>query len=275
MLLGSVGAHSIEIPHPVSQVNTQLQHGDNSRIDTKGNALKAIPAAPAQKASDDDSMVRYTFWLMVFTGLLSVSTILLWTTTFRAAKDTRIAADAAKKSAEISERALIDLEGAFLYPVIESDSIDESFKGFSFYDHTNSQTCPVTPEITFKIKNYGRSFALPQNISGIFFYGESEDARHDASAGFFPDLLIGAGDTSDVEFTRRMIQTINKEDYLAIMKGAVRIYLRGNIIFSDIFGNQYEQTYCLTWGPVTKKFIAWGPTRNERKRVVHNQVVEV
>jgi hypothetical protein len=54
-----------------------------------------------------------------------------------------------------------ELEGPFLYPIIESHSaIAEGLKFFSIYDHPTSRVTPVASEAIFTIRNVGRSPAL-------------------------------------------------------------------------------------------------------------------
>jgi hypothetical protein len=212
--------------------------------------------------------------IALFTFTLWRSTDKLWEASERQLRVTRqsvfaniAGAKAADKSADVAERALTDLEGPFLYPVVESDNLQESFKPFVLYTDPSSPHAPVQPTITFNIKNYGRTPALPQTLSGVFFFGQSEDTHDDIVAGFIPELLISPGDKLSEPFRRKMVQPIGADEHLTIMRGVTRIFLGGSIVFFDIFGNRYEQKFCLAWGPVTKRFMAWGPTRNNRRRI--------
>ena len=220
------------------------------------------------------NLARYTEFLFAATAGLFLATAGLVIVGFRQTRDARDAitaavksAAAAEKSADVAERSLIDLEGPFLYPVIEYQNIKGLFQPLDWYDHPTTKRDPVEPEIQFKIKNFGRSHAFPQSASAVFFWGQAEDGHADTGAGFVFDPLIEAGKISEHEIQRKMSNKISRDDHRSIMIGGAQIYLRGQIVFSDIFGNRYQQVFCLLWGPVTKKFMAWGPDRNRRKRI--------
>lgn len=185
----------------------------------------------------------------------------------KADQTARIAADAAKKAADVAEKSLVDLEGPFLYPVIQSNTIPMMLAGFRMYDHPTSPHAPACPEIIFTLKNYGRTIALPQNVAAVFFFGEPEDNHNDHRAGFVQEIVLAPGESLTYPLEREILTPISREMYQAIGARAGRIFLRGSIIFSDMFGNRYEQQFCLAWDHKTDRFTAWGPTRNKRRRL--------
>lgn len=204
--------------------------------------------------------------MAVFTGLLWYSTTKLWKESIRAGNISEKAANAAKKSAEIAERSLIDLEGPFLFPIVESNDVEESLAGFKAYPNTPQE--PARPTISFRIKNFGRTHALPATMVAAFFYGFADDKHGDRSiTGHTPESLIEAGGTSISDFQRSMTFPIDKATYVQLEKGALEIYLRGKIHYYDLFGNKYVQSFCLRWFRDPDAFMAWGPTRNRRERI--------
>lgn len=211
------------------------------------------------------------------TVFIAIFTIVLARVTGRQAKLTRelsisttVAAEAAKKSADIAQQSLTDLEGPFLYPIIETETVYDSLHALGVFTHTYPSLDPdnpVIPVISLKFKNYGRTPALLQSISAVFFYGEPHDNHPDRLAGFASEMLIDAGDVSTTAVDRRLIKGIGKTEHQGVMNGVGKILLRGSIIFFDIFGNRYEQTFCLAWRPHTHKFMAWGTDSNRRRRL--------
>jgi hypothetical protein len=185
--------------------------------------------------------------------------------------DAATAANAAKKSADVAERSMIDLEGPLLYPVIEQNNIWESFASFNVWDHPTSSHNPVRPEIAFRLKNFGRTPALPRTISAVFFYGEPHQAPSDDLAGLFGESFIVPAAASNKEIGRKTCKQIDPDVCRAIMANHGALYLKGSVMFFDIFGHQYEQTFCFRWIPVPGEdsFAAWGPQWNKRRRMIN------
>jgi hypothetical protein len=215
----------------------------------------------------DSSAWLFNLLLVVFTAMLvlvGAGQAYLFLHTLRA---TRKAADAAKQSADVTERALIDLEGPFLYPVIEHDDIHTSTRALAIYTHQSSIVNPVHPIVSFKLKNYGRSPAMLGSVSAVLFHGQPDDTHNDRLAGFASEMLIANGETSGSSIDRKMAEGIEREEYKSISAKTSRIFLRGSVIFFDVFGNRYEQKFCLAWEISTHQFIAWGANRNQRRRL--------
>jgi hypothetical protein len=207
------------------------------------------------------------------TVALVISTILLWIATREADRTNRISANAAKAAAEIAERSLTDLEGPFLFPVILTNDIFSLLRPFRVYDHFSSPHNPARPTIEFTFKNYGRTPALPLNMSAVFFIGDGNDRRGDPLGNsFIIETLIGPGDSAAVTIERNMQDTIDTwDDYRTVMAGTSRIFFKGAILFSDIFGNRYEQTFCLSWSPIRDGFVVWNPQMNRRRRILGSE----
>jgi hypothetical protein len=209
----------------------------------------------------DNSIWWFNFLLVVFTGLLVIvgganCFLIFWTL-----KATQTAADAAKKSADVAERALVDLEGPYLYPNILPNSIQDSFKAFTWYEKSPHT---AQPSISFTLKNYGRTLALPQSLIATLFFGGPDDVFKE-EAGWSHETLLGPGESSQ-PIERQMLKPIGMEEYKSIIEEKTRIFLRGSVVFYDVFGNEYMQAFCLARHPKTHRFTTWGVTRNARRR---------
>ena len=184
----------------------------------------------------------------IFTIVLACSTTLLWVVTRRTAKT--------------AEGALIDLEGPFLHPVITSNNIQKSFSNFVVHDHPSSPHSPVQPVVKFSLKNYGRTLALPQSLIASLFFGVA-DEQFNETGGLTNEIQLGPGERS-AEIERAMIRHISIANYQEIRDEKIRIFLRGTVIFWDIFGKGWMQLFCFAWNPKTDRFQIWGRERNRR-----------
>jgi hypothetical protein len=99
----------------------------------------------------DDPVAYFTAWLVGFTGVLAISTIGLWIVTWRAstsqARDMQASIAVANRSANISERALTELEAPFLSVKITEDGITRSYGETGHHFHT----------LRLVIANFGRT----------------------------------------------------------------------------------------------------------------------
>lgn len=183
LIAGFVFAESQKLPPPLSQGQPrklQAQPSNNSDVNpaTTKKITQTLPtpiidkgeSTPENSSSNtsgngntpfnpcnDDPMIRYTFWLMIFTGVLAISTIGLWFVTFLAGKDTKKAADAAQKSADAAlQAATANIFMGRAYVKITSCS-----PGIIFIMH------PIPPPhlaCKLEIKNYGETPACITDI---------------------------------------------------------------------------------------------------------------
>jgi hypothetical protein len=171
---------------------------------------------------------------------------------------------ATRRTVDVAERTAAEFETPFLFPVLVSSSIAEDLR--SLMESGNSEST-TTPRVSFTIKNFGRTPALLQRASAVFFVGELEEAHNDPVSGRLPELMLEPLGSLATPLERAMDQAMDHPALEKLKAQTARIYLRGRITFLDVLGNRYEQIFCFTWDLETGGFIPWGPHRNRRKRL--------
>jgi hypothetical protein len=86
---------------------------------TAANSGDPTPHVGA-KESPEEAIARYNLWLMIFTGVLAFVALIQIAFLLNADRTSTVAANAANKSAEIAERALIAGQRAFISAYFES-----------------------------------------------------------------------------------------------------------------------------------------------------------
>jgi hypothetical protein len=171
---------------------------------------------------------------------------------------------ATQKAADVAERTAAEFETPFLFPVLVSSTVAEDLRSLQ------EEAVPdmgVSPQVCFTIKNFGRTPALLQRASAVFFVGELEEAHNDPVSGRLPELMLEPLGSLILPLERAIDRPIDRAVLESVKNQNARIYLRGRITFLDVLGNRYEQIFCFTWDMETGGFIPWGPHRNRRKRL--------
>lgn len=132
--------------------------------------------AECAKASVDERLANYTWWLAVLTAGLVVTAIGQGYFLLRADKTSRIAADAARKGAEVAEKSLTSTERAFVFlkyayasPVFTTD---KKIGGWDFHVvWENAGPTPTQHMLTYKnlLQFSGEmplDFPFPDIVSG-------------------------------------------------------------------------------------------------------------
>jgi hypothetical protein len=171
---------------------------------------------------------------------------------------------ATKRTVDIAERTAAEFETPFLFPVLVSRSVAEDLRSFAEQEDLELTT---SPRVSFTIKNFGRTPALLQRASAVFFVGELEEAHNDAISGRLPELMLEPLGSLATPLEREIDRQIDRPALESLKNQTARLYLRGRITFLDVGGNRYEQIFCFTWDLETGGFIPWGPHRNRRKRL--------
>jgi hypothetical protein len=171
---------------------------------------------------------------------------------------------ATKKTVDIAERIAAEFETPFLFPVLVSSTVAEDLRSLAEQD---SPELTVSPRVSFTIKNFGRTPALLQRASAVFFVGELEEAHNDPISGRLPELMLEPLGSLTTPLEREIDQPLGRSALESLKSQNARLYLRGRITFLDVSGNRYEQIFCFAWDLETGGFMPWGPHRNRRKRL--------
>lgn len=252
-------AYSQEPSPPVTKGQVQpgevsSQPSTNSNINTKdnnNNSPKTVPplikmdtqSSNAETKNTDeensngqfgtfnnDSIITYTKWLMIFTGCLVIYNIFLGFYTMRAA-------NAAKRAAE----SLPTVERAHIFV----DSIEWPNKnGPSSLDEFNKSTMVIT------VVNAGRTPAILQNCNSELIikgkdYPSKDDLNHTKSLEIPKGIIIKSDRTKIFTVRAGFSPTIISED--AFSQSILLCY--GYIRYEDIFGKSHKRGFCYELSP--------------------------
>jgi hypothetical protein len=179
-----------------------------------------------------DPVAVFTGLLTLFNGLLFVSTIGLWLAT--------------RKTASISERALIDLERAYIFVQQIGGDLDP----FVTMDDGSGNPRFLVPDFSVTLVNYGRTAEnidlgtirieilekIPPEIQPTMITASHPRAQS-------AEIIIGPNNT--YTFDRLTFEHPFKYEHgLAVRKGTMSIYCHGFFSYLDIFGNSHPIKFC-------------------------------
>jgi len=221
------------LPTPVIDKGVSTLENSSSNTSGNENTSRNVPC-------NDDPMIHYTFWLMIFTGVLAISTIGLWFVTFLAGKDTKKAADAAQKSADVAEKTVETI----------ADTAQKQLRAYVFTKLDNKFTISSDDilSVTIQIKNFGQTPADDLIASlkiGLFKLpitatNKLDEPSYDSEASKSP-LAPGASDYQGLSFPERLTKDIISD----IEAGNGAFFIIGEAKYIDIFKNPHSTKICL------------------------------
>lgn len=224
---------------------------------TKKTDRKADDCKNLWEKTTSDPIAFFTFVLAVSTIGLWVATVFLYRAGERQIAVSHTAADAAKKSAEVSERALVDLERAYIFVDNIASDIAEFFSPNLVW--TDGRHFPI---FSFWAMNLGRT---PGNIEfGAIYFDvlsqiptemtrlHSVAANADAES---VEIIIGAD--KRFEFARLVCRNgFTHAQVSAMRAGASHLYCHGLFVYRDIFNNSHTTKFCRRYLPARNE---WPP----------------
>lgn len=216
------------------------------------------PDEGAQKCTTDkcrelasaEALAEYTEGLFFVTAALAFFSFVQGAFLYRADRTARISADAAKKSAD----ALSVIERAHVYPEILNpgaiwDCINDA-KAF-YLDPTGETAdtpCSTTAELTFTVRNYGKTPAILKEVFagfGVWPIG--------AQIGVvIPVGILGAGENSG-SFVAAMERGLTHNEATHITSYTKHIAFVGRVTFDDVWGNGAHYRILLCVGALHAK----------------------
>jgi hypothetical protein len=179
-----------------------------------------------------------TLAIAAFTFTLWWTTWNLWKSSDEQIKVARTAAEAAKKSADTAEFALVALEGPFLFVVDVRDRIFPAPMADRMYPGS-----AAPPEVDIYLFNTGRSTAVIQEIRYEITLHE-----RDPVAPVFTDKVITRGgvtvtavNVKTLPLTVKFWRSLTAPELAAIRAKTLHVYVQGEITYSDTLG--YENVY--------------------------------
>jgi hypothetical protein len=181
-------------------------------------------------AEANDRIAGFTFWLVVVGALEAGGTVLAFMVAIRAA-------NAAKKSADVAERALRTAERAWMGAT----------------DFTASLNVPQ-PVVTCRMNNTGHSTAILKTGEYVAWWSTE-----------LPDMptykdVVDEGNVSIAgghHYDRRMnIPNLTEQVRQAIEAGTVTLWFYGRLKYTDAFKETHETGFCVVYEPGRDKMAA-------------------
>jgi len=189
----------------------------------------------ADNRTADQRIADYTFWLFVFTGVLAgVAVFQLWIV-WRGDRTTRIAADAAKTSADAASRQA-DSVVAIELPifVIEDASILTS----------------RSHGVEIKLGNHGRTPAIITadclEIKAVDALPPKPRYSTDAILPIFRDRVVERGHTYSL--IRKI--PISDDEWTSVLNGGTVLWAYGYVDYLDFMMREHRLGYCIAFYPV-------------------------
>jgi hypothetical protein len=179
-----------------------------------------------------DSVGLYTLVLAVFTAVLAGVSIFQGFLLLRADKTARIAADAAKRSADSAFAA----ERARFFIVIESHNLSSLVSNVEATGRILVGGEKVS--IQYRFQNYGKTPGIIKELSLASAVAPSpvDPQSHRLLYKDFTEHMIGAnGSTKTVTYFPERLP--NGFEIQAIGKNATRFWFYGRLYYDDVFGN--------------------------------------
>jgi hypothetical protein len=178
-----------------------------------------------------DSVGLYTLVLSLFTALLAFVSIFQGFLLLRADKTARIAADAAKRSADSAFAA----ERARFFIVIESHNLTAVLGNV---EGRGILAAGENFSIRYRFQNYGKTPAIIKvmTIDSMIATDPAEPPIHFLSIKDFPEYMIGAGGSTKVDWYSPM-QAPHLSQVQAVGRNTARLWFYGRLYYDDVFGN--------------------------------------
>jgi hypothetical protein len=223
-------------------------------------------------------VVSASFWTAVFTAALTWSTVGLWRQTKRLASGAdeqlkkmvdstaaaQTAADAAVKSANTAERALIELERPYL--VVEATVTVSEDRIFAERKSVSSIFPSLrfgTAEVIFR--NLGRTPASLTFIHYVFLPSPRETIPIpiDPTAIRGRELPVGCNSDGNAPFreTENLRFRFGSDVELDFGDGTQALWLIGFARYEDIFTKCHIHGFCMAFDPVGNRFVRRGDHR--------------
>jgi hypothetical protein len=219
------------------------------RIQGREKIQQSAQIEPAAK-SPDERVVDYTLALVIFNGILAVSTTFLWLSTrrlWRGAEAQAVHIQASAEAATASAEALTVIERAHIYPqIVHPGAMGEWIHDSIAYfleDEGGEYAAPldIFCEVSFQIMNFGKT---PAVIKAIY-------AEIGLNPEFFNSFVIEDSVLASGQFTRTLtaetLAGLSKRDAEQIREGVERVRFRGSVIFLDIWNAEHTTRFEFVW----------------------------
>jgi hypothetical protein len=226
---------------------------------TEQSGHKAEECKTLWERTTSDPVAFFTLWLVIFTGGLTVSTVLLWLAGERQFRHGRRssaaqsrdmqgsikAAESAAKAAQTSADSAVAVERGRLYAVIDHNFLN-CINAANDWDGPIDQeerplAMPTWPMAGITFKNYGKTPAIIEEVGTGIEYSEAIPVPvYDVKV--VNKNIIGPGDESH-EFGTVITGQMTMAQAIKVKDGAANIWAYGYVTYDDIFGNRQTHRF--------------------------------
>jgi hypothetical protein len=211
----------------------------NSPEKASGDTSKKEEPKPFWQAATADPVAAFTLGLL----LVGVFQAGFFFVQLRLIRESLGPAKEAAEAAKLNAEAVMAAEGAQLFPIIKTNNLDEVFD-FRSINHDGGEPGEILlfpPQITYRLKNYGKTPAKLQSIMHGIRYSDGTKGQYEVSHADDDRFLevIGGGEESadialamDASFTKTMAEAVLA--YNAILT------FHGHAIFKDFFDREFR-----------------------------------
>jgi hypothetical protein len=256
---------SWQSPRPHSSV--QQQHSAQKESTTGNHAV-------SEGANPEEALARYTWWLVVFTGILSVATIGLGVATVGLYLTGEKQIGVAKQSADaanLNAQAVIESERARLYAIIDLQTIENEVKRVVAPRHP-----PLADDIRlenlaieYSFRNYGKTPAFILEIGHGTAVTENvpKGRRYVLLVPLPIEYVVGAGEKT-ARIRNVNIPSMTVGTARAIQSSDATFWFHGYVEYDDTF--QWRRRFEFVWhySGVSEGFrlFSYKETAQERER---------
>lgn len=183
------------------------------------HGLKTEDCKTVWERTTTDPVALYTFGLLLFTGVLGISTIGLW-------RQTRKAADAARIAAE----HIPIVEGAYVYARL-AESLSEVEATILNEGEEPRQAARFAIVIT--LKNYGKTPAVIDGIWANLSFASAAAGRTGGDTRIHGNTVIGAGE--EYPPVQVIAPDLSTEEAANVKRFAAQLILQGRLTYTDIW----------------------------------------
>ena len=206
------------------------------------------------------------FWTAVFTGVLTISTYLLWRETKRLARGAETqreqldlsiaAAQKAANAAELSAKAAVGVE----LPILNIETL-----GFTHplpkTEQDYESWCSVTSPF-IKVRNHGRT---PAFVSSVIVNAKVDEIplkpSYETIHPYFDPLIIEAG--ALCEYTERLFSARSRISWTDVQVARRtaddrKLHIWTRIEFTDFLGGKHSTAGIFVWNEFSERYDDWG-----------------
>lgn len=226
---------SASAPRPINQTAGN-QQADNRSVDNNSSAFFTIGTWASSNHDAIEALAAIIS--VIFTVVLVGANISLWRVTRTAANAAKEAADAAS----VSAKAVAVVERAYVYPIIIAHGAINDCIQSAFAWANDGTPSPVTTELTYRFKNFGKTPAVLKSA----FVGFGAAPLGALIGVSIPESVLAYSEETHTLVSQMWVGvTCNQAQHILAYTG--HFCFDGTVTFDDIWGNEHTTEFYFVW----------------------------